>query len=414
MNQETQVKQTDVIPIGDTNKQNKSAGSEPVDVVKEPEVVSKPEIEEVVVAEVVVKDALKASVKELMDQINEQNYSEGIGKARGFKSEGKMEMCLDMIEAMIKKGLEIFSSELDVRLAVPYFRLGDVLLQNLEDKNDLFAGGLTTKNEEDGKTDKAGPQEEVPSERELEIQVAWENLEIARVILDKFMQQEGVSEQDISVKEMILADVLKRIGDCEILKENFAAAIQEIQKTIDILDKRPDKDCNRKLSETYYLMGCVIGYEAKPNAAAESKTMLQKALKIMGKISETIAETEVVSKKEIRATMNMILEKIKDLEEEIKEVPKNDVELIKATVTTNGFNTCKTFAKSQLGSTNVNKLGTFGKGTSKGQEISSKKLQEPASNNLLGTEKCDLNKVEKKVQCAETEKATESKVLTSK
>ena len=277
---------------------------------------------------------------------------------------------------------------------------------------------MPNKNDDDAKADKAGAQAEVPSEREFEIQVAWENLEIARVILDKYMKQDGVLEEDINLKEMILADVLKRIGDCEILKENFVAAIQEIQKTIDILEKRSDKDCNRKLSETYYLMGCVIGYEAKPNAAVESKTMLQKALKIMGEINKSIPDTEIVSKKEIRGTMNMILEKIKDLEEEIKEVPKNDVELIKATVTKNGFNTCKTFAKSQLGSVNVNKLGTFGKGTSKTQEISSKRLQEPASNNLLGTEKGDLNKVEKKVQCAETEteKTAKSKapLLTSK
>ena len=380
----------------------------PVEVVQ-PEVATNElnqanPVQEIKPAEIVIQikpskeDPIKESVQKFMTGITQENYVQGMTVARAYKKEGSPEKCLDMIEALIRKGLLLFNNHFDVRLAVPYLRLGDVLLQNLEDQNELF-GGETDKKIDEPNTNQSPDQNEL-SERDQEIKVAWENLELSRVILEKYLEKENLTSEDKKTKQLVLSDVYKRIGECENLKENFDKAQAEVQKSIQILENLEDKETNRRLGETYYLMSCIVSYQSKTESASSAKNYVEKSLQIMKKIEESIKPENKVQKEEINLVIRTMEEKVKDLEEEIKEGPIEDVAEIKKTIKQNAFNTTSSFPKSQLNGTATAKvvnLGTFGKGSSRVDENCSKKLREPASK-ILGSQKQETTKEVKKIQ----------------
>lgn len=86
----------------------------------------------------------------------------------------------------------------------------------------------------------------------------------------------------------LLADVYRRLGECENLKENFQKAREEIQKTIDLLEKEKLSGTNRALSQAYFLMCCTVGYQAKAESAGQAQGFLEKGIKIIKKIKEDL------------------------------------------------------------------------------------------------------------------------------
>lgn len=326
---------------------------------------------------------LKESVKLMMTKITAENYLECISKARTFKKEGNMEKCLDMLDAMIKQGINLFQ-DYDVKLAIPYFRLGDVLLQKMENQNEIFGGGLDKKKGEQNKN--------ALSERDQEIKVGWENLEIARVIVEKFLEKKDLEISEIKEKNLLLADIYKRLGECENLKENFSKAREELAKGIQILERIEDVSSSRLLSENYYLMSRTISYEAKAGHAKEAKLYIEKAIQIISKIKESSEMTEE-KKKELEGVLMILKQKKDDLVEEMNATNPGDPKAIKEAISKTNFATSTSFPKAELkGEKKVNKLGTFGKG----KERISKKLKEPVS--IDEKPKQELSKAVKKVQ----------------
>lgn len=338
------------------------------------------------------KTGVSETVKKMMEGLNETNYLAGIDLARKYKQEAGRDKCLDMLEAMIKKGLQLFG-EFDVRLARPYFRLGDVLLQKLEDQNELFGDNIEKKKKGDS-------SEPVLSEREEEIKVAWENLEIARVILEKHLERKDLSLEDTRSHNLGLADIFKRIGECENLKENFTKAREELAKGISILEGFENKNESRLLSENYYLLSRTISYEAKPGYAKEAKVYLDKAIEIIEAKSKSETSDEAL-KKELAMILGMMTKNREDLVEEINATDPADLQEIKKAISKTGNSTMTAFPKSQLKEGGkVNKLGIFGKGS----ETLSKKLKEPATCGEA-KKRPSTSKSVKKVQASEQEAA---------
>lgn len=351
------------------------------------------------------ESTVSESVKKFMSELTSDNFAEGIHRARQFKIDKNLDKCYDMLEAMIKKGQELFG-EYDVRLATPYFRLGDVLIQKLEEQNTLFGDGMKDKTKGEVKQKNAGEL----SEREEEIMVAWENMEIARVILEKHLSSKGLDMAEVKDKSLMLAEVFKRIGECENLKENFTKAREEFLKGIKILESIEDNSSRRILSENYFVLSNTISYEAKPGYAKEAKIYMEKAMNIMKTIcaKEGLGEFE---KKELNMVLDMMKKKKEDLEEEIKATNPADMEEIKKVISKTGNTTMTVFPKSQLKAPGkVNKLGTFGKG----KEGQTKKLKEPATCTEMSkkTKEDGPTKEVKKVQNSDS-KATEQTTLTT-
>ena len=89
-----------------------------------------------------------------------------------------------------------------------------------------------------------------------------------------------------------MAEVYRRLGECENLKENFEKAQEEIQKAIDLLEKEKQSEVNRALSEAYFLMSCTVNYQAKADSAKQALGFLDKGITIIQNFKKLV-ETEM-------------------------------------------------------------------------------------------------------------------------
>lgn len=318
---------------------------------------------------------IRKSVKEFMGTITMDNYDECMERVRSLKRDNKMENCFDLLEAMVHKGLEIFKDPYHIKLAIPYFKMGDLILLKIENENDLFGGG--------GMNNEQKPEITPMSEREKDMEAAFENLELSRVLISKFVDNESSDVVQKNKYNLILADVFKRLSECEILKENFDIALVELDKGIKILEKIEDLKTSRILSEFYFLKSCIHSYCGDHENLLQSKKYVINAKKIIDHHISNNSNTDQESLKIIAKTMN---DKILDLDEELKELPNQDIKKIKENIkSSTKSSTTTSFPKSQFENAPENKimLGTFGKGNKTSKiENSAKQLKEPLSKQL--------------------------------
>lgn len=90
----------------------------------------------------------------------------------------------------------------------------------------------------------------------------------------------------------MLAEVYRRLGECENLKENFQKAQEEIQKAINLLEKQERSEVDRALSEAYFLMSCTVNYQGKAESAMQALKFLDKGIIIIQNF-KNLVETEI-------------------------------------------------------------------------------------------------------------------------
>ncbi len=112
-----------------------------------------------------------------------------------------------------------------------------------------------------------------------ELQMAWENLEVARMIAEKEMEQEGSHE-----KMEVAAKVHMRIGDLQVLRGKAKEGMEEYQKALTIRKEIGAEDQNA--AESYMSVGLI--YEAL-GQKAEALDHLQKAQKIVEQLLSTMS-----------------------------------------------------------------------------------------------------------------------------
>lgn len=324
------------------------------------------------------KNEISETVKEYMKTINLENFDDTMDRVRSLKKDNKMDCCFDLLEAMIQKGLELFNDPYHIKLATPYFKLGDLLLMKLEDENDLFGGNDNNK-----------PGSEQMTEREIEIEAAFQNLEIARVLLTKYLEKEGVEKTEAEVinYKLMLADVFKRLSEHEMLKENFGFALSELEKGIEILEEVENKEESRILSEFYFLKSCILGYFGEHQNLEKSKEFSKKAKIIIENYTDKYKDQQ----EEMKILLKTIKTKILDLEEEIKETKKQNISKIKESIQQSGVQTTNAFPESQFKNNSAKKinLGNFGKNIP--DSNSNSNLKEKSKNLLLAPKSNELN-----------------------
>jgi len=183
----------------------------------------------------------------------------------------------------------------------------------MEEDEESEDGGEESSDEkkEDG-TEEKKDEEEEPSN----LQLAWEMLELAKVVYSKQLE---TGEGDKLKTEEKLCSTICALGEVSIENENYKQAVEDFQ---DCLKKQC---CNlpsdaRCIAETNYQLGVAQGYHAQFDEAVES---LQKAISI---IKERIKnkekdESEEAKKevKELEALIPEIEEKINDTKDMKKE-----------------------------------------------------------------------------------------------
>jgi len=185
--------------------------------------------------------------------------------------------------------------------------------------------------EEDGTEDEEADGEESADEKMEEttedaekkddeepsnLQLAWEMLELAKVVYSK--QLETAEEADKSPLLEKLCSTMLTLGEVSIENENYKQAVEDIQECLKKEEPMP-KDA-RIIAETHYQLGVAQGFNAQHDEAVESLksaiTIIQERIKNMEKLETDEAKKEVT---ELKALVPEIEEKINDTKDMKKE-----------------------------------------------------------------------------------------------
>jgi len=160
--------------------------------------------------------------------------------------------------------------------------------------------------------------EEEPSN----LQLAWEMLELAKVVYTK--QLETAEEADKSPLLEKLCSTMLTLGEVSIENENYKQAVEDIQECLKKEEPMP-KDA-RIIAETHYQLGVAQGFNAQHDEAVESLksaiTIIQERIKNMEKLEIKIKNMTDEAKKEVtelKALVPEIEEKINDTKDMKKE-----------------------------------------------------------------------------------------------
>jgi tetratricopeptide (TPR) repeat protein len=184
---------------------------------------------------------------------SEQSGNYVLGK--NFLNDGDFEQALTTIEEGIEgtKSILAASDKADTEdyislhesLAPFHYLYGTTLLYSIEESNDQ---AMTTSG--DGETD---PNDENPDLEEAadDMQIAWENLEAARTILENMM----TSNKSDKLK-LDLAQVFLREGDLQRLNGRYECAINDYQSCLGLREGNPLLGpYDRKIADVHYNLG---------------------------------------------------------------------------------------------------------------------------------------------------------------
>lgn len=93
------------------------------------------------------------------------------------------------------------------------------------------------------------------------IQSAWENLETARHILQKRLDEGVLGDEEKKAVLNKLAIIYSRIGDCECWQDKFKEAVEAYQHCLLLREQFENSTTSRPIAETYFMIGNAMVYE---------------------------------------------------------------------------------------------------------------------------------------------------------
>mmetsp|Transcript_782 Transcript_782/g.1226 ORF Transcript_782/g.1226 Transcript_782/m.1226 type:complete len:541 (-) Transcript_782:402-2024(-) len=178
--------------------------------------------------------------------------------AKKYLNEGNFESALNSVEKGIKTILSLLPSadELHPCLAPLYYMYGTTLLYSIEESSDNPESSVMA-------------QQGVEDETAGDLQISWENLEMARSILSSITTSSSGDKILLKERQNDLAQVYMRLGDLSRHNGHYSDAINDYDKC-GTLRKSVLGLWNRKVADTEYCLGmtCML-------LAAEGEKNLQ-------------------------------------------------------------------------------------------------------------------------------------------
>ncbi|KAL4459220.1 hypothetical protein ABPG75_014085 [Micractinium tetrahymenae] len=247
----------------------------------------------------------------------------------------------------LEQAVQLFSEVLQVRTqhhgelapecASAYYRYGAALLYQAQDSGDVFGAGVKEGEEEEeggagededdkenggkGKAPAAAPAEGNEEDEEAEesgdgggsdLQLAWENLETAKVIWQR--EGEGKNVQQ-------LADVHGLLGDVAMESDDFATALTELDAALGYLQQFVEED-DRRIAEVQYKRCCALQFGGEVEKALPA---VQAACECLSKRREVLlrklaAPGEGDDAEKIKAESEDVAALLEDLKEKVLEL----------------------------------------------------------------------------------------------
>jgi len=103
-----------------------------------------------------------------------------------------------------------------------------------------------------------------------DLQLAWENLELANKICQRELQSGNLSEAAEREAKLSLARINLRLGELEQWRENLSEAITDFEQALTLRAQVEDLELSREASELYFLLGNTLLYDHKENCESNA------------------------------------------------------------------------------------------------------------------------------------------------
>jgi len=235
---------------------------------------------------------------------------------------------IDLLSKALEESVQAYG-QLAIECAPHYFNYGNALLQQIEKATGVLGEQLKKKVALDEEEQKSAEGESDESK------LAWENLEVARVIYEKHVLN---PENPDSKHKPHLAEVYTRIADLSMETENFAGSYEDYTKAVNMKKEYLSSD-DRDLAGTHSALACVSLYLQQPTQALAhykdaANVFKHRLLSLYTKLANVLSGTEPTQEgvmqtyttleslyadiKEAKSVHDELLERIKDIDDTLK------------------------------------------------------------------------------------------------
>ena len=206
--------------------------------------------------------------------------------------DGDFEGCLGTIEVLMAEVREKLEGvEVHEALAPLYYLYGSTLLYSVEESEDLVNvnadGSVADGNAEDNA---ANDYMDAQLQQAEDLQIAWENLDLARTIMQRMDVEAGSrSQRENQALVLDYAQVFMRLGDLQKANGNYSGAIDDFTKCLELREPVLGR-FDRKVADCHYSIGtCCLMYASESEKSPASAEMQPTGVEIIDNVMAAAA-----------------------------------------------------------------------------------------------------------------------------
>ena len=218
--------------------------------------------------------------------LDANQLEERLGEARKAVVCGRYEEATQLLPSCLAT-ITGEAGELCVKLAEPHYLYGKSLFECARVGAGVIGEGVLKENPdkskgEESSEDQTESTDEVNETEPNSFEVAWENLEVSRVICSKHLEQNS----DISVAKILL-EVLTCLGELQVETGCYEKAAADYTDCLRLVNKYPGACTQQVLGATHFSLGLAYSLAGEHQLAAEAlKNALDILTKLLGELQE--------------------------------------------------------------------------------------------------------------------------------
>ncbi|KAI6646584.1 Nuclear autoantigenic sperm protein [Oopsacas minuta] len=282
---------------------------------------------------------LEDSKHEILDP---EQLEERLGEARKAVIVSRYEDAMQLLPSCLAT-ITDKEGELSVKLAEPHYLYGKSMFECARINTGVLGEGVlkdkhTHSKGEESSDDNVETTDEVTETEPNNFEVAWENLEVSRVICSKALE---LNSSDIEVANILL-EVLTCLAELQIETGCYEKAAADFEECLQLLGKYPDISTLKLVGATHFSIGMALSLAGDYQLAVEALTRSLDALtKLLGESegSEASSLQELID--DIKPRLAEAIDQTREKIEQMKQGSESD----KPTNSSNGDKDAKVILK---------------------------------------------------------------------
>ena len=254
-----------------------------------------------------------------------EQLEERLGEARKAVVCGRYSAAMELLPSCLAT-ITSEAGELSAKLAEPHYLYGRSMFECARVGTGVIGEGILKENPDKSKEDSCENHtestEEVNETEPNNFEVAWENLEVSRVICSKQLE----NSSDVSVAKILL-EVLTCLGELQVETGCYEKAAADYTDCLQLLNKYPAVCTQQFVGATHFSIGLAYSLAGEHQQAAEAlKYALDLLNKLLGEQQEGTPEASSLQEliDEIRPRLAEAIDQAREKIEQLKLQAQSD------------------------------------------------------------------------------------------